>query len=77
VLEWGGLSRSSAAWQPRWAALHRGLLYLLPDQDAAAPVATHNIWRNRRAHTSQLLFRTHTILFGPPVHHGSSLQSWQ
>lgn len=57
VLEWGGLSRSSAQWQPRWAALHRGLLYLLPDQDAPAPTATHNIWRNRCANRHSYLLR--------------------
>ena len=49
VLEWGGLSRTSAQWQHRWAVLHRGFLYLLPDQDAMSPAATHNIWRNRCA----------------------------
>ena len=49
VLEWGGLSRTSAQWAPRWATLHRGTLYLLPAQASSAAPATHNIWTNRCA----------------------------
>lgn len=47
VLEWGGISRTTAQWPTRWVALYRGSLYVLPKEDANASPTIHNIWTNR------------------------------
>ena len=49
VLEWGGVARAAASWAKRWGALHRGHLYLLERQHAPAPLASANVWLNKRA----------------------------
>ncbi len=49
VLEWGGVARAAASWAKRWGALHRGHLYLLERADAPAPLASANVWLNKRA----------------------------
>ena len=48
-LTWGGLGHATAQWQPQWAALHRGSLHLLPNQDADdADDEAVNVWQGRR-----------------------------
>ena len=47
VLEWGGLSRTTAQWPTRWVALYRGSLYVMPREDADTSPTTYNIWTNR------------------------------
>ena len=47
LLQWGGISRSTAQWPSRWGALYQGTLHLLESETAADPLQTHNIWNNR------------------------------
>ena len=47
VLEWGGISRTTAQWPSRWVALYRGSLYILPSEKASSAPSSYNIWTNR------------------------------
>ena len=49
-LTWGGRGHGTAQWQPQWACLHLGNLYLLPSEYAEDSEAIcHNTWLGRRA----------------------------
>ena len=48
VLEWGGVTRTTAQWPKKWAAVRRGSLYLLDSEDSDAAPAVHNIWSSNR-----------------------------
>ena len=48
VLEWGGVTRTTALWPKKWAALYRGSLYVLDSEDASAAPAVHNVWSANR-----------------------------
>ena len=48
-LNWGGLGHSTAQWQPRWAVLHHGSLYVLPSEEAkAAEAHVLSFWLGHR-----------------------------
>ena len=47
VLQWGGISRFTAQWPSRWAALYRGTLHLLESDTSTEPLQSYNIWNNR------------------------------
>ncbi len=49
VLEWGGVTRTTAQWPKKWAALYRGSLYVLDSQDTAGAPAVHNLWSSTRS----------------------------
>lgn len=48
VLEWGGVTRTTAQWPKKWAALYRGSLYVLDSEDATAAPTVHNVWTSTR-----------------------------
>ena len=48
VLEWGGVTCTTAQWPKKWAALYRGCLYVLDSEDASAAPAVHNVWSASR-----------------------------
>ena len=48
VLEWGGVTRTTAQWPKKWAAVRRGSLYVLDSEDSDAAPAVHNIWSSNR-----------------------------
>ena len=48
VLEWGGVTRTTAQWPKKWAAVRRGSLYLLDSEDSDAAPTVHNIWSSNR-----------------------------
>jgi len=48
MLEWGGVTRTTAQWPKKWAALYRGSLYVLDSEDATAAPTVHNVWTSTR-----------------------------
>lgn len=58
MLQWGGLSRTTAEWPTRWAAIYRGYLYILPNEDATSASTTYNFWIDRCCCTITLVSLT-------------------
>ena len=48
VLEWGGVTRTTAQWPKKWAAVRRGSLYVLDSEGSDAAPAVYNIWSSNR-----------------------------
>ena len=48
TLEWGGVTRTTAQWPKKWAALYRGSLYILDSEDSTSAPTVHNVWSTNR-----------------------------
>jgi hypothetical protein len=48
MLEWGGVTRTTAQWPEKWAALYRGGLYSLDSEDSTLAPTVHNVWSTNR-----------------------------